>query len=61
MLAWLRALWNWLCAQWAWAFARRIRLNNSSVDVGPVLAEGGFGSVSVLLEDGNTRWYEVRP
>ena len=26
-----------------------------------MLAEGGFGSVSVLLEDGNTRWYEVRP
>ena len=45
MLAWLRGLWDWLCAQWAWAFARRIRLNNSSVDVGPVLAEGGFATV----------------
>ena len=45
MLAWLKGLWDWLCSQWAWAFARRVRLNNSSVDVGPVLAEGGFATV----------------
>ena len=45
MLSWLKALWDWLCSQWAWAFAKRIRLNNSSVDVGPVLAEGGFATV----------------
>ena len=45
MLAWLKALWDWLCAQWAWLFAKRIRLNNSSVDIGPVLAEGGFATV----------------
>ena len=44
MLAWLQACINWLCKQWA-CFARRIRLNNSSVDVGPVLAEGGFATV----------------
>ena len=45
MLAWLKALWDWLCAQWSWLFAKRVRLNNSSVDVGPVLAEGGFATV----------------
>ena len=50
MLAWLRALWDWLCAQWAWAFAKRIRLNNSSVDVGPVLAEGGFATVYEAID-----------
>ncbi len=45
MLAWLQACINWLCKQWAWLFAKRVRLNNSSVDVGPVLAEGGFATV----------------
>ena len=50
MLAWLQACINWLCKQWAWAFARRIRLNNSSVDVGPVLAEGGFATVYEAID-----------
>ena len=50
MLAWLQACINWLWKQWAWAFARRIRLNNSSVDVGPVLAEGGFATVYEAID-----------
>ena len=50
MLAWLQACINWLCKQGAWLFAKRVRLNNSSVDVGPVLAEGGFATVYEAID-----------
>ncbi len=50
MLAWLQACINWLCKQWAWAFPKRVRLNNISVDVGPVLAEGGFATVYEAID-----------
>ena len=45
MLAWLKAMHQLAVRTVGLAFAKRIRLNNSSVDIGPVLAEGGFATV----------------
>ena len=54
MLEWCRACIDWLCRAWAWAFAQRVRLNAGAVDVGPVLAEGGFATVYEAV-DARTR------